>query len=111
MKRSELTVREMENRGWCPTNPNELRLKDIVYNIQTCWTYLRCTTEEGSVYESTRYDMCATYRVYSHKEYLEVSMDNKTWYKVAFRYVPFNERCIYADQEREVMKYGHHIPH
>lgn len=97
MKRSELTVEIMKNRGWYPTNPNELRLKDIVFNIQECWKYLRCTTDKDHVYSDTEFGMCSTYEVYSHKEYLEVSMDNENWFKVAFRYVVFNKRCVYAD--------------
>lgn len=97
LTRGELTVAIMKDRGWIPTDPNQLRLKDIVFNIKKLWTYLRCTTDESEVYEGTEYTMCSTYKTYSHKEYLECSMDNKTWYKVAYRYVVFNTRCVYAD--------------
>ena len=98
MKRSELTVDIMKDRGWYPINPNDLRLKDIVFNIQeNVWPYLRCTMNEHEVYSGREYNMCSTYDVLSHKEYLEVSTDNKQWYKVAYRMVEFSRRCTYAD--------------
>ena len=99
MKRSELTVKAMEERRFYATNPNELRLKDIVFNIQEneSWKYLRCRTDERETYSEKEFGMCSTYEVYFHKEYLEYSTDNKTWHPVAFRYVEFNRRCTYAD--------------
>lgn len=98
MNRSELTVKYLENEAWYPTDRNELRLKDIVYNIQAgTWKHLRTRLDESEVYESDEFTICAHYAVYSHKEYLETSEDGKTWYKVAYRYVPFNKHCIYAD--------------
>ena len=99
MKRSELTVKAMEDRCFYPTDSNQLRLKDIVFNIQENpeWRYLRCTTDEDHIYSDTEFGMCSTYEVYYHKEYLEVSIDGKKWFPVAFRYVEFNRRCTYAD--------------
>ena len=98
MKRSELTVKILEDRCFYPTNPNDLRLKDIVFNIQENehWRYLRCTTSP-EVYTDIEHGMCSTYKIYLHKEYLEVSDDGVKWYAVAFRYVEFNRSCIYAD--------------
>ena len=99
MKRSELTVAIMKDRGWIPTDPNQLRLKDIVFNIQECeeWRHLRCTTDTSEVYSDMEYNMCSTYKVLMHKEYLEVSTDNKKWFKIAYRFVVFNKVCTYAD--------------
>lgn len=96
MTRGELTVPIMREMGWRPTNPNDLRLKDIVFNIKKCWKYLRCVTG-SEVYTSDEFGMCSTYRVYSHREDLEVSMDNKRWYKVAYRLVEYARQCKYAD--------------
>ena len=98
MKRSELTVSIMNDRGFRPVDSSELDIKDIVFNIRNneYWKYLRLTTDSG-VYTETEYNMCSTYEVYLRKEYLEVSEDKKTWYKVAFRFVEFNRRCLYAD--------------
>lgn len=96
MKRSELTIKAMEDRGFkaCP----DFRLKDIVFNIQEneYWKYLRMTTDDG-YYVGTEFGMCSTYEVRSKKEYLEVSQDNKKWYRVAYRYVEVSRRCLYAD--------------
>ena len=96
MKRSELTVAIMKDRGWMPCNANDLRLKDIVFNIQECWKYLRCTKSTGT-YTENEYNMCSTYRVRYAIEYLEVSMDNINWFKVAERPVEVGRTCIYAD--------------
>ena len=99
MKRSELTVEIMKDRGWEPTDRNQLRLKDIVYNIQNneYWKYLRCTTDKDHVYTGKEFGMCSTYEIYKHEEFLEVSTDKKTWHKIASRLVEFNRRCLYAD--------------
>jgi len=99
MKRSELTTAIMNDRGWIPTDPNQLRLKDIVFNIKECdlWKFLRCTVDESQVYEGMEFNMCSTYKTFKHKEYLEVSSDNKKWFKVAYRFKIFNRVCVYAD--------------
>ena len=99
MKRGELTVKIMEDKGWQPTDRNELRLKDIVFNIQNNeeWKHLRCRIDSNETYSETEFGMCSTYEVYLHKEFLEVSSDNVEWFPVAFRFVEFNRRCKYAD--------------
>lgn len=98
MKRSELTVDIMEDRGFRPVNANDLRLKDIVFNIQNSeyWKFLRLT-KDNDTYTEKEFCMCSTYEVYMKKEYLEVSEDKKTWYKVAYRFVEVHRRCVYAD--------------
>lgn len=99
MKRSELTVKAMEERGFIPTDSNDLRLKDIVFNIQEneYWVKLRMT-DSGETYSDTEYTMCSTYKVYYKKEYLEVlDAFSKKWYKVAYRWVKTCKKCIYAD--------------
>lgn len=99
MKRNEITVQAMENRGFMPTDANELRLKDIVYNIQKneYWEKFRLAQEDGR-YEFYDYGMCSTYKVFKKKEYLEVySSYTKEWYKVAYRFVEVGRTCVYAD--------------
>ena len=99
MKRSELTTAIMRDRGFYPVDSDNYRLKDIVFNIQEneYWKYLRCRVDKSSRYSHTLYQMCATYEVYTHKEYLEYSSDKITWYPVAYRFVEYGRRCVYAD--------------
>lgn len=99
MKRSELTTQMMKERGFKAVNEWE-SLKDIVFNIQEntdYWKFFRMTEEEDTRYTEMSYGMCSTYKVFYKKEYLEVSADKKTWYKVAYRYVETNRVCTYAD--------------
>ena len=99
MKRSEVTVDILSKMGWTPTDRNQLRLKDIVFNLQENddWKYLRCRIDDNKVYEEKEFGMCSTYMVQSHREYFEVSTDKKTWYSVMYRYIEFNRYCVYAD--------------
>lgn len=96
MKRSELTVQAMKDRGFEPCK--DYRLKDVVFNIQEneYWKYLQMSTTE-EVYVETEYGMCSTYEVRLKREYLEVSADKKTWYPVAYRYKEVSRTCLYAD--------------
>lgn len=99
MKRSEVTVKEMEERGFYPVDPNDMRMKDIVFNIQKnkYWEKFRLTSNDDR-YEFYDYGMCSTYKVFKKKEYLEVySSYTKKWYKVAYRYVEIGRTCVYAD--------------
>ena len=99
MKRSELTVAIMRDRGFKPVDPNNLRLKDIVFNIQEnlkYWKFLRLTRTDD-IYTDTEFGMCSTYEIRMKKEYLEVSQDGKKWDKVAYRYVEVGRICLYAD--------------
>lgn len=102
MKRQELTTKAMQDMGWKATNPDELGIKDIVFNIQeknddgTYFWKLRCT-DEDTTYTTTEFGMCATYRIFYKKENLEVSVDGTKWNTVASRYVAMGRTCIYAD--------------
>lgn len=104
MTRMELTAQKMKDMGWVAIFEEgyDLPLKDIVFNIQSknddgSWFWkLRC--REGNDYiAKDEYTMCAHYKVYYKKEYLEVSDDGNRWYSVAVREVYFDKRCIYAD--------------
>ena len=97
LTREELTVAIMIDRGFKPCD--DYRLKDIVYNIKVneCWKYLRMTEDTSETYEGTEFNMCSTYRIYKHKEYLEVSCDKIKWYKLAWRFKEVGRRCLYAD--------------
>jgi hypothetical protein len=99
MKRSELTTEIMKDRGFKPVNSNNLRLKDIVFNIQEneYWKYLRCRIDKSEVYTTKEFGMCSTYEIRMWREYLEYSTDNVTWFPVAYRYIEFNRYCTYAD--------------
>lgn len=100
MKRSELTVAIMNDRGFYPINPNDMRMKDIVYNIQTnkYWEKFRMTEDTEHRWESYEYGMCSTYKVRKKKEFLEVfSSYTNEWYKVAYRFVEVCRTCVYAD--------------
>ena len=99
MTRSELTVKAMEDRGLRPADIR-YKLEDVVTNIKENpkWAKLRCRTDESKVYTGLhdRYEMCATYRVFYHREYLEVFL-NDDWRPVAYRSIECGEQCIYAD--------------
>lgn len=101
MKRTELTSQAMKDMGWKPLDPNDLRIKDIVFNIQArnddgSWFWkLRCV--DGRKFTRTEFGMCSTYDVTYKKEYLEVSADGTSWNAVAERDVRVGSRCVYAD--------------
>ena len=99
MKRSEVTTEILRNMGWNPTDRNDLRLKDIVFNLQEndYWKFLRCRVDDSKVYEEKEFGMCSTYMVKYHREYFEVSADKKNWHSVMYRDIEFNRYCIYAD--------------
>lgn len=102
MKRSELTVKAMEDMGWVEVEARkEPLIKDIVCYIKDgFYKYLRCTVDKSRGAETRTcddFEMCATYRVQQHREFLEVSEDNVTWYRVAKRWVETARWCIYAD--------------
>lgn len=99
MKRSELTIKAMEERGFIPTDRDDLRIKDIVFNIQEneYWVKLRMT-DSGETCSKDQYGMCSTYRVYYKKEYLEVfDASANHWRRIAYRWVETWRKCIYAD--------------
>ena len=99
MTRAELTVTNMKAMGWEEVDRGEEPLiKDIVYYIKDgFYRYLRCIKDLDDTYTKRDYRMCATYDVTMVCEYLEVSLDNVKWFKVAKRYVPYREKCVYAD--------------
>lgn len=105
MKRSELTAQKMKDMGWVATFEEgyDLPLKDIVFNIQSknedgTWFWkLRCIEDKSHYVEKDEYTMCAHYKVYYRKEYLEVSTDGNTWYNVAVRDKYIDKKCVYAD--------------
>lgn len=102
MKRTELTAKAMKDMGWTPIDANDLRIKDIVFNIQqknedgTYFWKLRCVDGDKRTSRMS-YGMCSTYEVYYKNEYLEVSVDGKDWHKVAERFNETNRVCRYAD--------------
>ena len=99
MKRSELTLKAMEDMGWEEVKPRtEPLIKDVVSAIKDdFYKYLRCTLDKNHTWERDSFGMCSTYRVTYCYEYLEVSLDNKEWWKVAKRWHELGRRCIYAD--------------
>jgi len=99
MTRAELSVNNMKAMGWEEIIKGEEPLiKDIVYYIKDgFYRYLRCVKDLGDNYIKRDYRMCSTYDVTMVCEYLEVSLDNKKWFKVAKRYVPYSERCVWAE--------------
>ena len=99
MKREEVTSKILADMGFEPTDRDQLRLKDIVFNLQEneYWRFLRLRIDDSKVYEEKEFGMCSTYMVQSHKEYFEVSSDKKTWYPVMYRYVEFNRYCTWAE--------------
>lgn len=99
MKRSELTVKAMEDRGWTEVKPRtEPLIKDIVCCIKDgFYKYLRCTVDESYTWAEREYNMCSTYEHSFCYEYLEVSLDNATWYRVAKRKHELGRRCVWAE--------------
>ena len=99
MKRSELTIQAMVERGWTEVEyRTEPLIKDVVCAIKDgFYKFLRCTLDEHTTWTDDDFEMCATYRVRYCVEYLEASLDGKEWFKVAKRKHEISRWCIYAD--------------
>lgn len=99
MKRSELTVKAMEEMGWEEVAPRtEPLIKDIVCAIKDgFYKYLRCAIDKSRTWTETDFEICATYKVSYCWEYLEFSLDNVEWHRVAKRPHQISRWCVYAD--------------
>lgn len=99
MKRSELTVQAMLDRGFEPCENYTLEeiVKGIQFKTDKVFAHLRMTLDDSLVREETEYTMCATYKARKKREYLEMSYDNITWLRVAYRWVLASRTCVYAD--------------
>ena len=99
MKRSELSVKAMENMGWEEVvSREEPLIKDVVSAIKSYfYKYLRCTIDKSKRWEEIDYTMCSTYVGTYCYEYLEASLDNKEWFKVAKRKHLLSHSCKYSE--------------
>lgn len=96
MKRSELTVQYMLDKGWRVFDKNtsmDSIVKDIVDKV---YKYLRCTRDIGT-WVKRKYTVCSTYDVIYVTEYLEATFDNESWFKVAERDLEVSRKCVYSD--------------
>ena len=101
MKRSELTYEKMIQMGWEALNVIDLPISTIIENIKkknedgTWYWQLKCEMHKRQTRRD--YTMCSTYKVLVDREYLLMSTDNKSWYKIAKREKEIGRQCIYAD--------------
>lgn len=97
MKRNELTLGIMKDRGWVEADKGP-SIEEVVRLIKDgTYTHLRCTKDTKNRYWTDEHTMCSSYDVIYGFEYLEASYDNIHWFSIAKRRFLISRTCVYAD--------------